>query len=99
MQRIIYKKDDGGVAIIIPTAEWLETHTIEELAEKDVPAGAEFKIVNVTDIPEDRTFRDAWEYVARLLLTLIKPKRLLRHGYVKNVRHYCKNKMLHFNEH
>ena len=64
MQRIIYKTDNGGVAIIIPTAEWLETHTIEELAEKDVPAGAEFKIVNVTDIPEDRTFRDAWEYVA-----------------------------------
>ena len=64
MQRIIYKKDDGGVAIIIPTAEWLETHTIEELAEKDVPAGAEFKIVDVTDIPEDRTFRNAWEYAA-----------------------------------
>lgn len=64
MQRIIYKTDNGGVAIIIPTAEWLETHTIEELAEKDVPAGAEFKIVDVTDIPEDRTFRDAWEYTA-----------------------------------
>ena len=64
MQRIIYKTDNGGVAIIIPTAEWLETHTIEELAEKDVPAGAEFQIVDVTDIPEDRTFRDAWEYAA-----------------------------------
>ena len=64
MQRIIYKTDNGGVAIIIPTAEWLETHTIEELAEKDVPAGAEYQIVDVSDIPEDRTFRDAWEYVA-----------------------------------
>lgn len=64
MQRIIYKTDNGGVAIIIPTAEWLETHTIEELAEKDVPAGAEYQIVDVTDIPEDRTFRNAWEYAA-----------------------------------
>jgi len=64
MQRIIYKTDNGGVAIIIPTAEWLASHTIGELAEKDVPAGAEFKIVDASDIPSDRTFRDAWEYAA-----------------------------------
>jgi len=62
MQRIIYKTAEGGVAVIVPTPEYLETHTIEELAAKDVPAGAEFKIVDVTDIPEDRTFRDAWEF-------------------------------------
>ena len=64
MKRIIYKKEDGGVAVIVPTPEYLETHTIEELAAKDVPAGAEFQIVDVTDIPEDRTFRNAWEYIA-----------------------------------
>jgi hypothetical protein len=61
-QRIIYPTDDGGVAIIIPTPEYLETHTIEELAAKDVPQGKSYKIVDVADIPEDRTFRDAWEY-------------------------------------
>jgi hypothetical protein len=64
MQRIIYRTEDGGVAIIVPTAEYLETHTIDELAAKDVPAGAEFKIVDESDIPSDRTFRDAWEYTA-----------------------------------
>jgi hypothetical protein len=61
-QRIIYPTDEGGVAIIIPTPEYLETHTIEELATKDVPAGKPYKIVDVTDIPTDRTFRNAWEY-------------------------------------
>jgi len=61
-QRIIYPNDDGGVSILIPTPEYLETHTIEELAAKDVPAGKPYKIVDVTDIPEDRTFRNAWEY-------------------------------------
>jgi hypothetical protein len=61
-QRIIYPNDDGGVAIIIPAPEYLETYTIEELAAKDVPAGKPYKIVDVTDIPEDRTFRGAWEY-------------------------------------
>jgi hypothetical protein len=64
MKRIIYKTAEGGVAIIVPTLEYLESHTIEELAAKDVPADAEFKIVDESDIPEDRTFRDAWEYAA-----------------------------------
>lgn len=61
-QRIIYPTDEGGVAILIPAPEYLETHTIEELAAKDVPAGKPYKIVDVSDIPEDRTFRNAWEY-------------------------------------
>ena len=61
-QRIIYPTDDGGVAVIIPTPEYLETHTIEELAAKDVPAGKTYQIVDVADIPSDRTFRDAWTY-------------------------------------
>jgi hypothetical protein len=61
-QRIIYPTDDGGVAILIPTPEYLESHTIEELAVKDVPEGKPYKIVDVADIPTDRTFRNAWEY-------------------------------------
>jgi hypothetical protein len=63
-QRIIYPTDDGGVAIIVPAPEYLAEHTIEELAAKDVPAGKPYKIVDVADIPTDRTFRNAWEYTA-----------------------------------
>ncbi len=58
--RIIYPTDDGGVAVIIPAAEC--GLTIEEIAVKDVPAGKPFKIVDVADIPEDRLFRNAWEF-------------------------------------
>ena len=61
-KRIIYPNDNGGVSILIPSTEYLETHTIEELAAKDVPEGKPFKIVDTEDIPSDRTFRDAWEY-------------------------------------
>jgi len=56
-QRIIYQNGEGGVAIIIPCDCGL---TIEELAAKDVPAGKPYKIVDVADVPTDRTFRDAW---------------------------------------
>ena len=59
---IIYPQDNGIVAIVIPTPEYLAEHTIEELAAKDVPAGKPFQIIDAADIPTDRTFRDAWEY-------------------------------------
>ena len=58
--RIIYPTDDGGVAVIVPAAEC--GLTIEAIAAKDVPFGKPFKIVDVADIPTDRTFRNAWEY-------------------------------------
>jgi hypothetical protein len=61
-QRIIYPTDDGGVAVIVPAAEC--GLSIEAIAAKDVPAGKPFRIVDVSDIPEDRTFRNAWEYTA-----------------------------------
>jgi len=60
-QRIIYPTDDG-VAVIVPAADC--GLTIEAIAAKDVPAGKPFKIVDVADIPTDRTFRNAWEYAA-----------------------------------
>jgi hypothetical protein len=53
-QRIIYPTDDG-VAIIIPAVSI-------ESAMKDIPKGKPYKIVDVADIPTDRTFRNAWEY-------------------------------------
>jgi hypothetical protein len=59
-QRIIYPTDDGGVAVIVPSPNCLKEHTIEEIAAKDVPAGKPYKIVDVADIPSDRTFRNAW---------------------------------------
>ena len=59
-QRIIYPTDDGGVAIVIPAPDC--GLTIEQIAAKDVPAGKPFKIVGVSEIPSDRTFRAAWEY-------------------------------------
>lgn len=58
--RVIYPTDDGGVAVIVPAAEC--GLTIEAIAAKDVPEGKPFKIVDVSDIPEDRTFRAAWSY-------------------------------------
>jgi hypothetical protein len=62
-KRIIYKTEEGGVAVIIPSPNYLQDHTIEELAAKDVPEGAKFEIVEDSEVPSDRTFRGAWTWV------------------------------------
>ena len=59
-QRIIFPNDEGGVSVIVPAPEC--GLSIEEIAAKDVPAGKPYKIVDVSDIPEDRTFRSAWSW-------------------------------------
>ena len=51
--RIIYQSESGGVSVIVPTGS-------VELALKDVPEGVPYEIVEATDIPSDRTFRNAW---------------------------------------
>ena len=61
MKRIIYKNQDNSVSILIPTQEALNFATIEQIAKKDVPSGLSYKIVDESEIPSDRTFRNAWE--------------------------------------
>ena len=58
--KIIYKNESGGVSILHPTDEALSFMTIDEIAKKDVPTGLPYKIVEDSEVPTDRTFRDAW---------------------------------------
>lgn len=58
-QRIIYTNENGEVLIIIPAPD--SGLTIEEIAAKDVPTGVPFNIVDVSELPTDRHFRNAWE--------------------------------------
>ncbi len=67
-KRVIYQRIeevDGlptvvGVSVIVP-AEFADCGmTVEEIAAKDVPTGLPYKIVDVADIPTDRTARDLW---------------------------------------
>lgn len=57
MTRIIYQNADGSVSILIPTSEL----PIADVAQKDVPAGTPYLIVEDDVIPSDRSFRNAWE--------------------------------------
>lgn len=54
-KRVIYRNDNGGVAIIVPAPG-----ATQEQVLAAVPQGKPYEIVDVADIPTDRTFRDAW---------------------------------------
>tara|TARA_R100001509_G_scaffold56428_1_gene31236 strand:+ start:7031 stop:7285 length:255 start_codon:yes stop_codon:yes gene_type:complete len=65
--KIVYlnPENEGGICIITPTDNCINPDTgnlftLEEIAKKDVPTGVKYKIVPITDIPTDRSFRDAW---------------------------------------
>jgi hypothetical protein len=66
-ERIIYQPDGGGVVVLIPTPQALAEWGIDAIALKDVPAGRPYKIIETDDLPEDRTFRNAWEVDAAIL--------------------------------
>ena len=59
MQVIIYNQDNGIPAVVMPTEEALQNHTIYEIAVKDVPAGKRFAIVDASDLPQDVP-QEAW---------------------------------------
>ena len=55
--RIIFQNESGNVSVIFPTGDL----PIEDVAQKDVPAGVPYLIVDAASIPEDHTFFNAWE--------------------------------------
>lgn len=61
-KRVVHiNEETGGIIIGIPTDEALEKLSIEELAPLIVPEGKPYKIIDVSDLPPDREFRNAWE--------------------------------------
>lgn len=73
---IIFKNDNGGVAVCIPTGEL----SIEAVMGKDVPTGRNARIVDGSDLPEDdNDFFNAWEMDAKsVFVNLDKAKELTK---------------------
>ena len=59
-KRIIYPNDEGGVSIVVPSPN--TSLSLAEIEARVVPTGKSRQTVDVTDIPSDRTYRDAWTY-------------------------------------
>ena len=65
---IIYPIDGDKVAQLAPAQEYLATlpGTLEEklifIANRDLPTGTPYEIIDTADLPEDRSQRDLWTY-------------------------------------
>ena len=59
--KVIFPNDEGGVSVLTPVLNC--GLTLEEIIAKDVPAGKPHQVIDRSELPTDRTFRNAWEYV------------------------------------
>lgn len=57
-KRVIYPNEEGGVAILVPSPE---CPSIDRLIQ-DVPTGKPYQVLDVSEVPDDRTYRNAWTY-------------------------------------
>ena len=69
--RIIYSQDNGVLGVIIPApkfmdslADMTEIEKLSHVADKALDTGIKYEIVEDDYVPSDRSFREAWEYVA-----------------------------------
>jgi len=54
---VIYQSDTGGVAILTPCNP---NKTIKEIADRGVPKGRPYKIIDASDLPTDYSRFDQW---------------------------------------
>ena len=59
-KRIVYENDDGSIVVLTPADNC--GLTVEQIQAKDVPSGKTSYIVDSTEVPVDRSFRNAWTY-------------------------------------
>ena len=84
MKRIIYMQANGMMAIIVPAPKW--EGTLKALAEKTIPAGISYEIIDTCDIPKDRTFRNAWEKNNKAVKVNMDKARNIHMGHIRWAR-------------
>ena len=57
---VIFPNDDGGVCVLTPAPEC--PLSLEQIIGKDVPAGKPHQVLNVSEVPADHTYFNAWTY-------------------------------------
>jgi hypothetical protein len=69
--RIAHTTEDGGVAYIIPAPGF----SVEQLLHL-VPEGAQWKVLDASEIPVNRTYRGAWTGLEEISIDLEKAKQI-----------------------
>ena len=91
---IIFKNADGTCGVIHPAHKALKTvenptgFTIEEIAEKDVPDGLEYRLAPLESLPKERYYRDAWtdDLETETVDVDIEKARVIHSGKIREAR-------------
>ena len=59
-KRFIYTNDDGSISIVTPADNC--GLTLDQIKAKDCPSGKTVYTVDKSEVPTDRSFRNAWTY-------------------------------------
>jgi len=68
--KIIFRQDNGVLGVLNAAPKFLDqlegtdTEKLIHIADKDLPSGTKYELVEDDYVPSDRSFRNAWEYVA-----------------------------------
>ena len=83
MSKIVFiDPEENILAVVHPTGEV----PIEELAQRVVPAGVSYQIVDDDTIPSDRTFRDAWVNNGSTVSEDLEKSKQIGHQYRRDKR-------------
>ena len=82
-KRLTYTNENGALCIVTPVDPSL---TLEEVAKRSVPESVPHEVVNASDVPTDRTFRDAWKADGGKIKTDLPKAKLIAHGKRRRAR-------------
>ena len=87
MKIIIYTTDSKSVAVMCPAPDF--SGDLYALAEKDVPAGAQWRIINADQLPSEAQWKWQWTDDGSLLLIeqimFNEPQKFARIGELKQL--------------
>lgn len=69
--KVIVYDNNGTLAVVVPAIQ-----DLDKILERSVPAGKEYRIIDASEIPNDRTFRNAWKYDKGITVDLNKAKEI-----------------------
>tara|TARA_Y100000004_G_C8690847_1_gene317365 strand:- start:3 stop:425 length:423 start_codon:yes stop_codon:yes gene_type:complete len=58
MSKVVIYKEGDGVSVVIPAPGV----SIDYVVANDIPKDADYKVIDSTRLPADRTFRGAWDF-------------------------------------
>lgn len=72
---IICKTKNNGVSVLFPAPMWEDK--LNELASKDVPSNVPYRIIDITELPQDGEFIDTWEWTDQeIVINISKAKEI-----------------------